>query len=1093
MADDLRDSMVTQRNLQVEEQSPTLQAIDAQEQEAVQAKRNDASIKMQASDWWDMTPEQSAAADGASPEKEVELTTSDDHLPYLSDIQGDYDLVGQFTDDGANGTPRQKGEYAQKYVQPNKRTVRGVDLANGTKHWNLGDSNIEGVDHHINKGVEILRESTNSATDGPSTDAIRGVAHIAQSIQLEGGDFNELKRSAEAINISDERLKLGWNAAARAGIQQQAEVAFVSPVEEPEVASLPAEPIQDLNTSDLVNERLWIESAKFIWDKENASEFTGSPEELSEWALNEMSNFNWRIAGAPGVNGSSMAYYATQAALNGEEYAKNLLSLIEMYDRVNTDLGIVKRSVGALLTDPTTYAGLGFGKVGVHIASRVAKNRMKQFLIKAGTIGAGEGAMFAGGENLARQSVAVDAGAQEEISAGEVAASAGIGAGAGAVLGPVVGSALSPYAMKMYRRGGQRLMQNARAGGGRSVLTAQTGAVGDLEGFIPMAGQADRISTRLPTAVAATEDAMADNLVVGIPSMAADPKSFSKNIEFIKGYDNYRPVTRALSDEQVANRFKDHIKQNLRWLHDQMKPEVRARAKLWYDGARKQTEKWSSDFGLEERQVAAVIASLSPQKDWFMNMSLAERMMDIWTNQSSHVLDDKMSSRGDSIFPVGGKTAASKANRKIYETIQGKQLSELNTDMERAMWVRLYDEAHNPRHHKVMTPDGAMVGYATKKDGERKGTGWGSLAEIGKAVSVLRDGSLENISSQMGGQHKVRNFYSNIIAPYSDKGEVTIDTHAVAAALVKPLSGKGYEVDQNFGSSSVKGRPGGASSSITGSKGTYGIYADAYREAAEELGILPRELQSIVWEEVRTLFTDTWKNDSANLERVNKVWQDYRKGKITQSKAQEKIYEIAEGTSDPVWHGRSVGGDEGVQGSTYKEELSGDGVPRGGSGGADGGGAVSNTERGKVVSLDSGGEDAAIDAVGDSAFSADVSRHLENIADMPEYSFVIAGDLESRLEQGGSYGPNQMIAFASDLIALDVAGGEVKPASIRRAVEIITKAMAQKRESFSAMEASFLMDEIARNDGKDFVSRRLKQKDYEKVYAYLDELRETPE
>jgi hypothetical protein len=486
MADELNEGMVTQRNLQIEQQSPTLQRLDADQQEQITIKREDAAGKMQQSDWWNNTPEQSISADAAGIEKDVTLTTSDDHLPYLADIQPEYDLVGQYSDDQANGTPRQPGEYAQKYIEPTKRTVQGIDLANGTRHWNTADFNVEGVEHHSKRGVELLRESTNSAIDGPNEDGIRGTAQIAHSVILEGGDFNKYKRATEALNISDDALKLGWNAAARAQAQQSAFEGITADVGEADVAELPPEPTRDINSEDLVNEAPWMESAQFLWDIENSAEFAGSPEELNEWALNEMSNFNWRIVGAPGINGTSMAYYAAQAAVQGQDYADNLLTLIQTYDRVNTDWGVVGRSLGAVASDPTTIAGLGFGRIGAQLAARVAKNRLQKFLAQAGTIGAGEGAMFAGGENLARQSVAVDAGAQKEISGTKVATNAAVGGAVGAVAGPIVGGALSPYAMKMYRKGGQRMLANARNNGGRSQLSSQTGAIGDLAGFIPL-------------------------------------------------------------------------------------------------------------------------------------------------------------------------------------------------------------------------------------------------------------------------------------------------------------------------------------------------------------------------------------------------------------------------------------------------------------------------------------------------------------------------------------------------------------------------------------------------------------------------------
>ena len=151
--------------------------------------------------------------------------------------------------------------------------------------------------------------------------------------------------------------------------------------------------------------------------------------------------------------------------------------------------------------------------------------------------------------------------------------------------------------------------------------------------------------------------------------------------------------------------------------------------------------------------------------------------------------------------------------------------------------MRAFDESHNPRTYTKYAPDGKPLGLAEKQNGEPASVAWGTLDSIEKAINMLRDGSRENISKQLGSQHKVRNFYNNIIDPNSEHPDVTVDTHAVAAGLMSPHSGQSLEVTHNFG---------GPSSSATESNGTYPLYAEAYRRAADRLGIRPRELQSIV-------------------------------------------------------------------------------------------------------------------------------------------------------------------------------------------------------------------------------------------------------
>jgi hypothetical protein len=177
------------------------------------------------------------------------------------------------------------------------------------------------------------------------------------------------------------------------------------------------------------------------------------------------------------------------------------------------------------------------------------------------------------------------------------------------------------------------------------------------------------------------------------------------------------------------------------------------------------------------------------------------------------------------------------------------------------MWIRIFDETYNDRGHRIITPEGEFLDYTRKKDGAKKLTGWGSNREISLAVEALElkaDQSLQQISILLGDRHKVRSFHNNMISPMSPDGHSTIDTHAVAVAFFKPLSGKSIEVDHNFGVYTEKGRskiygviP---NSSITGARGMYGLISDAYARAAEQRGILPRQMQSITWEPIRSVY-----------------------------------------------------------------------------------------------------------------------------------------------------------------------------------------------------------------------------------------------
>jgi hypothetical protein len=458
---------------------------------------------------------------------------------------------------------------------------------------------------------------------------------------------------------------------------------------------------------------------------------------------------------------------------------------------------------------------------------------------------------------------------------------------------------------------------------------------------VPDEHDASRVSTRLPTGKRSTEDPLGpERLTIGVEAMKSDPSLFEHNVNLVRDVlpENQRGGTADETARKVVDQFKD----NLRYLYSLVPENIRGRSSLWYDGGRKIVDDFSAQFGHDPKSTAAVIAATSPQKDWFQNVDLARRILDIHTNKRDAMFSPEMATTAKRIF-------ADKKFAEDLKAIEGKRYSELEDSIEKAMWLRLYDEAHHDRSHRLVTPEGNFGDIVRTKSGAPSGTGWGSLVEIAKAIDAIEArGDIAKITPLLGERHKVRNFYNNLIAPNSKAGDVTIDTHAVAAAQLRALSGNSLEVAHNFANYPGAGLPTARASAVTGVQGTYGLYADAYRELAAELGILPRQLQSITWEAVRGLFVDTWKSQAKNVQAVDAIWQKHQKGVISADEARKQIVELAGGVNPPSWY-RSVGEAHGApRDSGNAPELSGNGVPDRTAGAMDGGtrGGVADTATG---------------------------------------------------------------------------------------------------------------------------------------------------
>jgi hypothetical protein len=448
-------------------------------------------------------------------------------------------------------------------------------------------------------------------------------------------------------------------------------------------------------------------------------------------------------------------------------------------------------------------------------------------------------------------------------------------------------------------------------------------SIGGIADIAPVGPRTNVVSTRLPTAVKATEDPLASNLIVDFEAIKKDPEAFKHNMGLVQQYPNF--VSKARNPEKRAEDFIAEVKDNLLYLYDKVPDQTRQRSKLWYDGARNIVDDWTGKYGANDNAISGVLAVLSPQKDWFMNVSLGERVLDTMTNKQSFKWDSSMDDMAKIIW-VKPQYAP------MVDAIRGKTLAELDDPGLKAMWLRTYDQVYNPREHQIVNPEGTFAGVRLTDKGVPYKTGWGSLNEIGKAINIFENPTLANISNNLGQQHKVRNFYNNIYDPTNPAGYVTVDTHAVAAGLLRPLSGASTEVAHNFGSNML-GQVGPKNSSITGVQGTYGLYAEAYRRAAQERGVLPREMQSITWEAVRGLFPDTFKNEK-NSKLIDSIWLKYRKGQISQTEARNEVFKSANGINPPEWErsGLRSGAAQEIQPTADQGKLSGSSVPRGNPG-----------------------------------------------------------------------------------------------------------------------------------------------------------------
>ena len=428
------------------------------------------------------------------------------------------------------------------------------------------------------------------------------------------------------------------------------------------------------------------------------------------------------------------------------------------------------------------------------------------------------------------------------------------------------------------------------------------------------------VSTRVPGG----RDAIAssDPLSTGLLEVQRNPELLDKLAAKIRKYPQITAKEAARSSESIVESFIDTSRRNLEFLFKEMAP-WRERSRQWYVGANKVSRLMAEEHGFSPDQSSAVIAILSPQKDWHQNAEMARRLIKNYREFSasdasftSETFNHYIKTRTKSLESTIKESLKKKEDFTLEDaaTLRMELQKELRDQQslidrpwselsrpERASFLRAHDEFVNGQSYPVLFPEGDIAMAAARtKAGKPSKMAWQSYAQIEKALGVLDDGSIENISRSLGNEHKVRAFFNNINRPeygrlIGERGASTVDTHQVAGSLLQPMGAS---------SPAVKYAMGGASDAALGLSGSNPLYQEALSRMARGTEYLPREMQSITWEGLKGLFSPSQKRNADFTVRINKLWKEYKAGRLSLERVQDAVLNEAGGITAPEWSRR---------------------------------------------------------------------------------------------------------------------------------------------------------------------------------------------
>ncbi len=347
------------------------------------------------------------------------------------------------------------------YISPNAQTAErlkhGSKTAIDNSAYDWGDKPTHQT---LGSGrTEIYRKPSDvlfgDDTTGTEQTNVQAVAATRTSEILKGNEFTDIAKNIRTLNVDNTTTKeiepklFGKVAEERKEIANWTKNDFYK-------ADLKNMSTQDFikraNSASAKDSGAYTEDilATYPQYQQAAQKLKGdiiniegsTPYEKAKSLNNFMSSFNWNMV----ITGMTMMETSGQKELSG-----NLADALEMYDASDTNIVQIVRGLKNMVIDPTTYASFAsmpFFKV-------IAKESTKQGLIaslrnfatkntvKAGTIGAGEGAVYTGAFDAAKQKIGLEGKRQEDFDWNDFTTSVAMGGAIGGALGGTLGKLTS--------------------------------------------------------------------------------------------------------------------------------------------------------------------------------------------------------------------------------------------------------------------------------------------------------------------------------------------------------------------------------------------------------------------------------------------------------------------------------------------------------------------------------------------------------------------------------------------------------------------------------------------------------------------------